>query len=189
MAEPQVEPQVELQVEPQVAAPDPAPSSRDYRGQVLAALQGAARRGWLGPVSATRCEPGIGTTAERVFQLDLLALAIKTTLERIALPLATTARAFSDKRAWTTFGYARVEDYARERLSRTGRWLRDHASLGRALDRLPTLSPALTGADGGRPLGKVSALWVGKVASTESVEAWIALARSVSVRELKETVT
>lgn len=157
-----------------------------HRAGILAALRGAGRRGWLGP--AAGLTPQRNSAQDRVLQIDKLALAVKGAVDRIALPLAATSQALCDARAWTTFGYARVEDYARERIGRTGRWLRDHATLGRSVQRVPVLAGALTGQDGGRPLGKVGALWVGKVAAPDSVDAWIALARAVSVRELKETV-
>ena len=159
-----------------------------YRAGVLAALRGAAERGWLGPLPGTGRESATDGGAGRDLEIDLLALSVKAALERVALPLGKAARALFEARVWTTFGYARVEDYTRERLGRTGRWLRDQVSLGRSLDSFPALADALRGADGGRPLGKVSALWVGKVASPESVGAWIDLARSMSVRELRETV-
>jgi hypothetical protein len=159
-----------------------------HRSQVLAALQGAARRGWLGPLPGTERESATVDASDRTLEIDLLALSIKAAVDRMALPLTETARALLEARVWTTFGYARLEDYARERHGRTGRWLRDQASLGRSLESHPSLADALCGADGGRPLGKVSALWVGKVASADSVGAWIDLARAVSVRELKEMV-
>ena len=165
------------------------PSSGDaYRAKVLASLRGAARRGWLGPRTVVGRQPTASASTDRLLELDLLALSIKTALERVALPVAKTARALCEARVWSTFGYARMEDFARERLGRTGRWLRDQSCLGRSLDSFPALAGALCGADGGRPLGKVSALWVGKVASGESAEAWIGLARALSVRELKRTV-
>ena len=181
---------------PALTASNKTSAEDGYRAQVLAALRGAAGRGWLGPRAMADHASGVGFDREsgvaagtaRVLQVDLLALAVKAALERVTLPLATTAWALCKARAWTTFGHARAEDYARERLGRTGRWLRDQASLGRYLDGAPALATALTGADGGRPLGRVGALWVGKVAAPNSLAAWIDLARSVSIRELKETV-
>jgi hypothetical protein len=163
-------------------------TARVYREKVMAALQGAARRGWLGPLPGSERRSDMVGVADRTLELDLLALSVKAAIERVALPLARAARALCETRAWATFGYARIEDNARERLGRTGRRLRDHAALGRSLESHPSLADALCGSDGGRPLGKVSALWVGRVASADSVGAWIDLARAVSVRELKEIV-
>jgi hypothetical protein len=121
-----------------------------------------------------------------MLETDLLALAIKGSLARVAQPLCRAATAFVRSKAWVPFGFARLEDHARERFGRTGRWLRDLASLGGALERLPGLGRALEGSDGGRPLGRVAALVVGRVATDASLAAWIDLARSMTVRELKE---
>src|SRR5436309_1078239 len=73
------------------------------------------------------------TASESLLALDLLAVALKRASNRIALPLARAARAFTEREAWTPFGSARIEDHARERFGRTGRWIRDLAALGKAL--------------------------------------------------------
>ncbi|HKQ61498.1 MAG TPA: HNH endonuclease signature motif containing protein [Candidatus Polarisedimenticolaceae bacterium] len=77
-------------------------------------------------------------------------------------------------------------DYARERLGRSGRWLRDLGALGREIERAPRLAAALSGADRGSPLGRVAALLIARGAPPGELERWIALARSVSVRELRQ---
>ncbi|MBI1950533.1 MAG: hypothetical protein HYS34_04135 [Acidobacteria bacterium] len=79
-----------------------------------------------------------------------------------------------------TFGFACLDDHARERFGRSGRWLRDLAALGRALGSLPGLAAALTGEEGGRPPGRVAALLIGRVASAATLDRWIALVRSVT---------
>jgi hypothetical protein len=123
-----------------------------------------------------------------VLRADALALGLNAALERVALPLARTARAFVDCRGWFIFGHARLEDHARERFGRTGQWLRDFAALGDGLSRLPGLAEALAGDDGGVPLGRVAATQITRVASEESVGAWITLARRCTIRELKKAV-
>jgi hypothetical protein len=123
-----------------------------------------------------------------VFQLgDRMAMAVRAALERIALPLCRAAAAFVRRRAWRTHGFARLEDHARERFGRSGRWVRDLAALGEALQSMPRLAAALTGDDGGRPLGCVAALVIARVASPASLDAWIARARSSTVRALRES--
>lgn len=144
------------------------------------AVRPKPRRGDLGEKPSRACDTALET--------DLLALAVKGALARIVQPLSRAASAFVRSKAWVPFGFARVEDHARERFGRTGRWLRDLASLGRALERLPALGRALDGSDGGRPLGRVGARVVGRVATEASLAAWIDLARSVTVRDLKEVV-
>jgi hypothetical protein len=123
-----------------------------------------------------------------LLEADRTALALRTARDRLSLPLARAARAFVAASSWTPFGYARLGDFARERLRRSGRWLRDLGALDDAMRSLPPLADALTGDDGGRPLGRVAALMIGRTASPESVDTWIALARCLTVRDLKEAI-
>ena len=125
---------------------------------------------------------------EACLQADRLALSLRAARERIEIPLSRAARAFTLLKGWFSFGHARLEDHARERLSRSARWLRDLAALGDALSTLPELRDAFTGEDGGRPLGSVAARCIGRVATPESLAAWIELARRVTVRELRDAV-
>lgn len=121
-------------------------------------------------------------------QADGLALSLRSALERIAIPLARAASEFMLQKSWCAFGFARLEDHARERFGRSGRWVKDCAALGRALESLPLLGDALTGEDGRRPIGRVATLLVSRVASEDSLGAWIELARTVSVRDLRGAV-
>lgn len=116
---------------------------------------------------------------------DALALGLRSALDGIVPGSARVAKRLVALRAWVPFGFARVDDFARERLCRSGRWLRDLAALGEALESSPALTDALTGADGGRPIGQVAALAIGRVAKAESVGAWVDLARRVPVRQFK----
>jgi hypothetical protein len=75
---------------------------------------------------------------------DLLALSIKRALERIAVPLGQAAKEFIDRRYWKDFGHARAGDYSIARLGRSGRWLRDQAALGRAVERHWTVPTAVS---------------------------------------------
>jgi hypothetical protein len=104
------------------------------------------------------------------------------------VPLARAAAAFVRREPWFIFGFARLQDHARERFGRSGRWVKDLASLGRALDSLPGLADALTGDDGGLPIGRVAAILIGRIASAPSLPAWIDLARTVPVRHLREAI-
>lgn len=120
--------------------------------------------------------------------LDRAALALGRARDRLAVPLARAAHGFIDRRGWFEFGYARLEDHARERFSRSGRWVRDLAALAVAFEALPLLKDATSGTDGEKPLGRVMALMIGRVADAASVSHWIALARSSTVRELREAI-
>ncbi|PYT33623.1 MAG: hypothetical protein DMF52_15165, partial [Acidobacteria bacterium] len=123
-----------------------------------------------------------------LLQADGLALSLRSALDRLAPLLARAAAAFVRSEAWSVFGFARLSDHARERFGRSARWVRDLATLGDALFSLPGLATALAGGDGAAPLGRVAALLVGRAATAASLAAWIALARSVSVRELRDAV-
>ena len=135
---------------------------------------------------ANRLRPGALDAA--ILETDRMALALRAALERITIPLARAAQEFVRKKAWFPFGHARVADHARERFGRSGRWVCDRAALGRAMECLPGLREALSGDDGGRPIGTVAALHIGRVASSASLPEWLALARSVPVRELRDAV-
>jgi hypothetical protein len=119
---------------------------------------------------------------------DAMARSLKTAIERASRPLARIARRFVEERSWIRFGFARLEDHARERFGRSARWVRDLAALDRAVERLPRLAAALAGNDGKRPVGRVAAMFIGQVASPESSTVWIEMARSLTVRELKDEV-
>jgi hypothetical protein len=142
------------------------------------------------PVNAATL-PAVGRKAERsprrdaVLEGDAIAVQLRRALDRVALPLARAASAFVVHRGWVPFGHARLEDHSRERFDRSSRWVRDLAALGSVLATMPALGEALVGSDGGRPIGRVAALVVARVASSQSVGSWIDLARSVTVRELK----
>jgi Domain of unknown function (DUF222) len=121
-------------------------------------------------------------------EADRLALSLRSALDRIILPLARAARAFVGKHGWQQYGYARLDDFGHEVFQRSGRWIRDLASLSRSLDHFSALHRALTGDDDGDPIGWVAATWIGRIASRESIESWIDLARSLTARELRESI-
>ena len=126
--------------------------------------------------------------ADAALRSDALAVSLRGALDMMTLSLCRAACAFVANGGWAEFGYARLDDHSRERFHRSGRWVRDLAALGRMFSTLPGLEDAVSGSDGGRLLGRVSGLLVGRAASEESLHAWVSLARRVSVRELKDAV-
>src|SRR5437879_5212294 len=112
--------------------------------------------------AALASRPARVETAAR--RADALARSLSAARERITLPLAQLAASLCRERAWCAFGFARASDFTLEYLDRSGRWLRDLAALHSALAALPGLDAALTGDDGGSPLGCVHALLIGRVA-------------------------
>ncbi|MGH7336606.1 MAG: HNH endonuclease signature motif containing protein, partial [Myxococcota bacterium] len=80
--------------------------------------------------------------------------------------------------------YARLRDYARERLGLSARQVHELARVGRALVGLPRLERAL--AENDLPWSKLRLLVV--VATAEDEDSWIALAHALPVRRLEAVV-
>jgi len=116
---------------------------------------------------------------------DAAALALRAALDALVVPLARAAHGFVRLRGWTEFGHARLDDHARERFGRSGRWVRDLAVLGESIEASPALGAALIGADGGRPLGRVAAVLIARSRMRDAMDAWIRRARRESVRDLR----
>ena len=146
-------------------------------------MRSAARNLWV--CSETAARPW---GAQQPHDADALACSLRIALDRTAGPLARAAAAFVEARGWEPFGFARLEDYARERLSRSGRWLKDMAALGRALGSLSGLDRALEGSGGSPSLGRVACILIARVATPDSLQAWVDLARRATVRELRDAV-
>ncbi|ANM28815.1 hypothetical protein ABI59_03130 [Acidobacteria bacterium Mor1] len=123
-----------------------------------------------------------------MFQLDTATLLLRQAADQVVPLVAKAAAQVVEKKIWVLFGHARCDDYTRECLGRSGRWLRDMARLGRGLERFPRLGQALDGSDGERPLGWVAATLVLDVASEGTLDTWLARARSMTVRELRGAI-
>ena len=127
--------------------------------------------------------------AERaVLAADAIAVSLAAAHDRVTAPLARAAVSFVRTSAWSFFGYARLDDHARERFGRCGRSLRDLAALGDAMTRLPRLERALDGDDGNRPLDRSAAVLVARVARADTIDHWIDQARVLTVRELRDAI-
>ncbi len=98
--------------------------------------------------------------------------------------LARIAGRLVAKRAWERLGFARLEDYARERTGLSARQLYDLAHVDAALSRLPRVDAAFH--HGTLPWSKVRLLCRVAVACDEA--RWVAFARVVSVRALEREV-
>lgn len=98
--------------------------------------------------------------------------------------LAALAGCMVRRRAWEPLGFARVGDYARERLGLSGRELRDLAHVDARLAGLPALERALV--EGALPWTKVRLLC--RVATPADEASWIALAASLGPDALEREV-
>jgi hypothetical protein len=103
---------------------------------------------------------------------------------RLRRALAALAARILDTRAYETLCYARLGDYARERVGLSARQLQDLAQVHRALAGLPRLERALVGNE--LPWSKVRLL--ARVAGGADEEGWIARARELPIRRLDQEV-
>ncbi len=140
----------------------PAPS----RGACIFALCSRT----LGGVEVGVEGAGIGRDAWLDLESELVGLARSGGPLRAAI--ARAAARFVELHAWEPLGYARLEDYARERLGQAGRTVYEWAQVGKALARAPRLAAALT--RGSLPWTKVRAL--ARLASADEIDAWLLLA-------------
>src|SRR5262249_54776747 len=107
---------------------------------------------------------------------------------RVVVPLARAAAMLKQTRAHLQFGYARLDDFCRERHGCSGRWLSHLAALHECFERLPALRRAVSAADGAVPLHVSPALAIGTVAVEETVDSWIELGRRVGLARLEREV-
>ena len=98
--------------------------------------------------------------------------------------LAAIAERLIETRAHQRLCYARLGDYARERLGLSARQLQELARVHRTLAGLPALERALLANE--LPWSKVRL--VARVATEEDEEAWIARAREMPTRRLEQEV-
>jgi hypothetical protein len=130
--------------------------------------------------TAARAAPAADPWLER--ESALVALARSGGPLRAAIALA--AARLVEVRAPEKLGYARLADYARERLGQAGRTVYEWAQVGAALARAPRLAQAL--ASGEAPWTKARAL--ARLASVDEIEAWLPLAAKHTAASLDREV-
>jgi hypothetical protein len=99
-------------------------------------------------------------------------------LRRVAAALAAQ---WVSREGWSRLGYARLGDYARERLGVSPRSLQEWARVGRQLAELPALEAALV--SGRLPWSKVRLL--ARFVTADDERHWIGVAAGASVRRLE----
>ncbi|HET9481462.1 MAG TPA: hypothetical protein VFP98_06890, partial [Candidatus Polarisedimenticolia bacterium] len=142
------------------------------------------------PVGCGEAQPAQAPASRHaeVLRADALALGLAAALDRVTPALARAVAVFVRRKMWFEFGFARLEDFARERFGRSARWARDLALLGAAFEKMPALADALTGRDGKPSISKLKALALARVACPESLPGWLALAREQGIRSLRRLV-
>jgi hypothetical protein len=103
--------------------------------------------------------------------------ALRAAVARVAARLVA-------RRASEPLGYARLADYARERLGKSARSLYEEAAVGEAFVRAPRLERAL--AHGELPWTQVRAL--ARLTSSEAVERWLPYARANTAATLDREI-
>jgi hypothetical protein len=98
--------------------------------------------------------------------------------------LAALAARFISIRGWERLGFARLQDYARERLGIAARTVQDLAHTEAALSQHPLLASALV--SGRLPWSKIRL--VARVVGPENVSGWVSFAEGISVRALEREV-
>ncbi|MFN7966521.1 MAG: hypothetical protein U0V87_12620 [Acidobacteriota bacterium] len=117
---------------------------------------------------------------------DAVARRLAVQSVQVLLPLSKVCALVVEGELWRCAGASSLHDFTREQLERTGKWLRGHASLHEAIQRLPGLRVAVTGSDGGAPIGLCKAMLVGRVATESTLRVWAERARRLSVGRLRE---
>jgi hypothetical protein len=125
--------------------------------------------------------PDVAVAAQLVARLGRCTAGLVPRLADAALRLVHTE-------GWKSLRFTNVGDFARERLDRSGSWLRQLARLGQACQEMPALDHAITGKDGGKPLSRAAAYEICRVARPETVALWIQRARTGTIRELKAAI-
>lgn len=98
--------------------------------------------------------------------------------------LAAIAGRVVATRSWERIGFARLVDYARERVGLSARSIQDLAHVNERLLTLPGAEAAL----GSGELSWTKARLVARVAAPEDESRWIAYARRVTTHELEHEV-
>lgn len=129
--------------------------------------------------------------ASRGFDRHDAALVLDHHLRRLAVQdgrgrmvLGRLAAAFLRRRGREALGFARLDDYARERLGMSGREVESLAGVARRLTRLPEVAAAFAQGE----LSWAHLRLLVRVAEPDSQERWLALARGRTVRALEALI-
>jgi hypothetical protein len=117
---------------------------------------------------------GIRDTEQRLSELARAGGPLRRVVAGLAARLV-------EKQGWSRLGFARLGDYARERLGLSARSVQEFARVGARLGELPALEGALV--SGQLPWSKVRLL--ARFVTTEDAGAWVAYATRVGVRQLE----
>jgi len=151
---------------------------------------GLHRRGARSPVSISPAAPvardGDPAKNEPQTGKNVVARAVRVARSRgsVRRVVAVLAARFVETRGWERLGFARLDDYARERVGLSARQLYEFARTSELLRELPLVGRAL---QDGR-LSWTQARLIGRAAGPDDEVDWIALAHSATTAELERRV-
>lgn len=117
-------------------------------------------------------------------QLDAEIRRCCAELARRDLDMGRMCRVLFEQKGWQRLGYASEGQYARERVGVSLSSLRHRCTLARRVEGLPPLAAALEGG----VIGYEAALLVGRVATVDTIAAWIERAKVRTLKHLREEV-
>lgn len=145
---------------------------------------GSARLARALPASTVLPEVGDVRPDETPRQLDRTLTSLARERGPLRAVLARLADRLVGSRAWERLGYARLGDYARERLGRSARFVQDLAQVGWRLSAPNPLEHALVSGS----LGWTKVRLLVRLPREENEEAWIAHGRRVTASQLSKEV-
>lgn len=117
-------------------------------------------------------------------ELDAEIRRLCAQLENVEMELCMALVDFDDRSGWRTLGFASRDQYARERLGITRQAAHELRARGRAFRDFPELFEAV----GSRRICMSAVRLIAKVATPDTVEAWIERATQRTVVHLREEV-
>ncbi len=117
-------------------------------------------------------------------EIDHVLRDLASELSGRDLELGHLARRSFEANAWQRLGYARFEQYCRERIGLSASSVAARISLARQVARLPVVEEALSA---GR-IGYCAAGLIARVAGPKTAEAWVERAAERTVKHLREEV-
>ena len=122
--------------------------------------------------------------AEAYGELELRLVGLSRSKGPLRAALAEISSRLVATRTWEPFGYARLSNYADERIGRSARSLQDLARVGDSLRSLPHLRDALIRGE----LGWTKTRLVARVATSDDEARWIAYAQQRTSADLSREV-
>jgi len=143
----------------------------------LSSGEAADESAWLDGVGHVQQPEGLLALDRRVAELCRQRGPLRASVAQLSVSLLVN-------RSWQALGYARLSDYAVERLGVSARYVRAFARVGRAFYRRPWLEEALVSGT----LGWTKVRLLAEVPPDADGAAWVSLARRLTALQLSKRV-